>query len=145
MLTKTVNTQLQQRDELRHILICTTSETQSQTSEAQSFPLRFLPQGQIKASGSRLMPRFRQAAICLCNCIAADIYRGRHRPNSSRAVPEQRQRQILSNLTHIIPVHSLGQTWDRFNRIDRRIDLFRQRSPSDGSGRLVFWASYLYH
>ena len=37
----------------------------------------------------RLMSRVRPAAmlICLCNCIAADIYRGRHRRNSSLEYP----------------------------------------------------------
>ena len=35
----------------------------------------------------RLLSRVRPAAIfiCLCNCIAADIYRGRHRRNSIAA------------------------------------------------------------
>ena len=36
------------------------------------------------------MSRLRLAAIliCLCNCIAADVYRGRHRRNSLKLPPE---------------------------------------------------------
>ena len=74
-LSETANMQLQQRDELRYI--CTRfSSAISAAESSESF------------TTWHLMSRVRLAAIliCLCNCIAADIYRGRHRRNSSVGV-----------------------------------------------------------